>query len=75
MTEQLKFCLNIVKDLLHKRNMVKLRYLFSKKFFVFCFLIKSFVWPFSKPVDVKSLNLSDYYQIIKKPMDLGTVKV
>ncbi|CAF0868296.1 unnamed protein product [Adineta steineri] len=55
MTEQLKFCLNIVKDLLHKKNM-------------------TFVWPFAKPVDVKNLNLSDYYQIIKKPMDLGTVK-
>ncbi|CAF1426806.1 unnamed protein product [Adineta ricciae] len=55
MTEQLKFCLNIVKDLLNKKNM-------------------AFVWPFSKPVDVKTLNLSDYYQIIKKPMDLGTVK-
>jgi hypothetical protein len=55
MTEQLKFCLNIIKDLLNKRNM-------------------AFVWPFSKPVDVKNLNLSDYYQIIKKPMDLGTVK-
>jgi hypothetical protein len=34
----------------------------------------SFVWPFAKPVDVENLNLSDYYQIIKKPMDLGTVK-
>jgi len=55
MTEQLKFCQNIVKDLLNKRNM-------------------AFVWPFSKPVDVKQLNLADYYQIIKKPMDLGTVK-
>ncbi|UJR31272.1 hypothetical protein I4U23_018772 [Adineta vaga] len=55
MTEQLKFCLNIVKDLLHKKNL-------------------AFVWPFAKPVDVKTLNLSDYYQIIKKPMDLGTAK-
>lgn len=55
MTEQLKFCQHIVKDLLNKRNM-------------------GFVWPFSKPVDVKNLNLSDYHQIIKKPMDLGTVK-
>ncbi len=73
MTEQLKFCLNIVKDLLHKRNMVKFNYLFFYSLF-FSF-IKAFVWPFSKPVDVKNLNLSDYYVIIKKPMDLGTVKV
>jgi hypothetical protein len=56
MTEQLKFCLSIIKDLFHKKNL-------------------SFVWPFAKPVDVENLNLPDYYQIIKKPMDLGTVKV
>jgi len=55
MTEQLKFCMNIVKELLHKKNL-------------------PFVWPFAKPVDVKSLNLSDYHLIVKKPMDLGTVK-
>ncbi|CAF3613857.1 unnamed protein product [Rotaria sp. Silwood1] len=55
MTEQLKYCVSIIKDLLHKKNM-------------------PFVWPFAKPVDVENLNLPDYYQIIKKPMDLGTVK-
>lgn len=55
MTEQLKFCLSIIKDLLHKKHM-------------------AFVWPFAKPVDVESLKLTDYHQIIKKPMDLGTVK-
>ncbi|CAF1677278.1 unnamed protein product, partial [Adineta ricciae] len=55
MTEQLKYCLSIVKDLLHKKNL-------------------SFVWPFAKPVDVENLNLTDYHLIVKKPMDLGTVK-
>ncbi|CAF3000387.1 unnamed protein product [Rotaria sp. Silwood2] len=55
MTEQLKFCQHIVKELLHKKNL-------------------AFVWPFAKPVDVKNLNLSDYHLIVKKPMDLGTVK-
>ncbi|CAF4012893.1 unnamed protein product [Adineta steineri] len=55
MTEQLKYCLSIIKDLLNKKNL-------------------SFVWPFAKPVDVENLNLLDYYTIIKKPMDLGTVK-
>lgn len=29
---------------------------------------------FSKPVDVQGLKLRDYHQIIKQPMDLGTVK-
>lgn len=29
---------------------------------------------FSEPVDVQGLKLHDYYQIIKQPMDLGTVK-
>lgn len=31
-------------------------------------------WVFNKPVDVERLRLYDYYQIIKHPMDLGTIK-
>ncbi|KAH7416407.1 hypothetical protein KP509_14G090300 [Ceratopteris richardii] len=31
-------------------------------------------WPFMKPVDVEGLNLHDYYDVIKKPMDLGTIR-
>lgn len=31
-------------------------------------------WVFNTPVDVKGLGLHDYYTIIKRPMDLGTVK-
>ncbi|KAK7504356.1 hypothetical protein BaRGS_00004222, partial [Batillaria attramentaria] len=31
-------------------------------------------WPFYKPVDAEKLGLLDYHDIIKKPMDLGTVK-
>ncbi|GAB4849410.1 hypothetical protein Ancab_004207 [Ancistrocladus abbreviatus] len=31
-------------------------------------------WVFNQPLDVKSLGLHDYYEIIKHPMDLGTVK-
>ncbi|XP_053511519.1 bromodomain testis-specific protein [Artibeus jamaicensis] len=34
----------------------------------------SFSWPFQKPVDAEKLNLPDYYTIIKKPMDLSTIK-
>ncbi|MQM09864.1 hypothetical protein Taro_042746 [Colocasia esculenta] len=33
-----------------------------------------FGWVFNSPVDVKGLGLHDYYNIIKHPMDLGTVK-
>jgi hypothetical protein len=33
-----------------------------------------FSWPFQQPVDTIKLNLPDYHKIIKKPMDLGTVK-
>ncbi|KAL2944525.1 Transcription factor GTE4 [Bienertia sinuspersici] len=31
-------------------------------------------WVFNQPVDVKRLGLHDYFDIIKHPMDLGTVK-
>ncbi|WOL17367.1 transcription factor GTE1 [Canna indica] len=30
--------------------------------------------PFMNPVDVKGLGLDDYYEVIKKPMDIGTIK-
>jgi len=33
-----------------------------------------YAWPFYQPVDVKDLGLDDYFDIIKKPMDLGTAK-
>lgn len=35
----------------------------------------AYAWPFYKPVDVKALGLHDYHDIIKHPMDLGTIKV
>jgi hypothetical protein len=31
-------------------------------------------WPFHLPVDTVKLRLPDYFTIIKKPMDLGTIK-
>ena len=31
-------------------------------------------WVFNSPVDVKGLGLHDYYSIIKRPMDFGTIK-
>jgi hypothetical protein len=31
-------------------------------------------WPFHSPVDTVKLRLPDYFTIIKKPMDLGTIK-
>ena len=31
-------------------------------------------WPFEEPVDPKALKLGDYKKIVKKPMDLGTVR-
>lgn len=34
-----------------------------------------YAWPFYKPVDAEMLGLRDYHDIIKKPMDLGTVKM
>eukprot|EP00112_Aurelia_sp_Birch-Aquarium-sp1_P016040 Seg36.4 transcript_id=Seg36.4/GoldUCD/mRNA.D3Y31 product="Bromodomain testis-specific protein" protein_id=Seg36.4/GoldUCD/D3Y31 len=34
----------------------------------------SYAWPFHNPVDTVKLNLPDYYDIIKVPMDLGSIK-
>lgn len=33
-----------------------------------------FAWPFHIPVDHIKLNLPDYHDVIKHPMDLGTIK-
>merc|ERR1719186_267296 len=41
--------------------------MFSKKH-------SAYAWPFYKPVDTEQLDLHEYKQVIKKPMDLGTVK-
>uniref|UniRef100_A0A8D2JJ72 Bromodomain testis associated n=1 Tax=Varanus komodoensis TaxID=61221 RepID=A0A8D2JJ72_VARKO len=35
----------------------------------------AYAWPFYKPVDVTALGLEDYHDVIKYPMDLGTIKV
>lgn len=35
----------------------------------------AYAWPFYKPVDAEALELHDYHEIIKLPMDLSTVKV
>merc|ERR1711963_796210 len=55
LTEQMKYCSAIVKELTAKKH-------------------QTYAWPFLKPVDAEGLGLLDYYDIIKKPMDLGTVK-
>ncbi|XP_016410263.1 bromodomain-containing protein 3-like isoform X4 [Sinocyclocheilus rhinocerous] len=34
----------------------------------------AYAWPFYKPVDADALELHDYHEIIKYPMDLSTVK-
>ncbi|KAM4634300.1 bromodomain-containing protein 3a isoform 2-T3 [Polymixia lowei] len=33
-----------------------------------------FAWPFYQPVDIVKLGLPDYHNIIKTPMDMGTIK-
>lgn len=37
-------------------------------------LFQNYAWPFYQPVDAELLGLHDYHDIIKKPMDFGTVK-
>ncbi|XP_020696646.1 transcription factor GTE9-like [Dendrobium catenatum] len=33
-----------------------------------------YAWVFNKPVDVVKLNIPDYFTVIKRPMDLGTIQ-
>uniref|UniRef100_A0A8R1DW70 Bromo domain-containing protein n=1 Tax=Caenorhabditis japonica TaxID=281687 RepID=A0A8R1DW70_CAEJA len=35
---------------------------------------ESFTFPFRYPVDAAALGLSDYHEVVKKPMDLATMK-
>lgn len=35
---------------------------------------QEYSWIFNTPVDPFKLNLPDYFEIVKKPMDLGTIK-
>ena len=32
-----------------------------------------YAWPFLEPVDTVALNIPDYHDVVKQPMDLGTV--
>ncbi len=38
-------------------------------------MFQIYAWPFLQAVDAEKLGLRDYHDIIKKPMDLGTMKV
>lgn len=42
---------------------------------VYAFLGRPESSPFSEPVDWKNLGLMDYPSLVKKPMDLGTIRV
>ncbi|XP_054448031.1 bromodomain testis-specific protein [Pteronotus mesoamericanus] len=54
-TEQLRHCSEILKEMLSKKHY-------------------SYAWPFYNPVDVNGLGLHNYYDVVKNPMDLGTIK-
>ena len=68
-----------VSGVLHHYNMYCLHFtllvehdLMRKAFFVF---VQGYAWPFYKPVDANLLGLHDYHEMIKKPMDLGSIRV
>ena len=54
---------------------VQLRYCLSVVKDFFSKKHQAYAWPFYNPVDVKGLGLHDYYDIVKQPMDLTTIKV
>lgn len=35
----------------------------------------AYAWPFYNPIEATALELENYHDIIKYPMDLGTIKV
>ena len=48
---------------------------FFEVLFIFqIFLEHPLSWPFLAPVDVVGLGIPDYLDVIKKPMDLGTIQ-
>ena len=47
--------------------------LFIKNNIIKAVMKHKMAWPFCKPVDSVKLGLPDYFKIIKRPMDLGTV--
>lgn len=34
-----------------------------------------YAWPFNQPVDPIALGIPNYFDVIKEPMDLGTIQV
>jgi hypothetical protein len=61
MTEQLKFCLNIVKDLLHKKHMVKFKHFFY--FIINLFFLSRHL--FGHFLNLSMLKISIYLIIIQ----------
>ena len=55
LNSELRFCLNLWKELTSKKS-------------------SGDAWPFMEPVDYVKLNLTDYPEIVKHPMDLSTIK-
>ncbi|KAK8773820.1 hypothetical protein V5799_011648 [Amblyomma americanum] len=70
LTEQMKYCNSILKELFAKKHAGpsprRPRRAQQPR--------PGYAWPFYKPVDAELLGLHDYHEIIKHPMDLGTVK-
>ncbi|KAK1339800.1 hypothetical protein QTO34_018357 [Cnephaeus nilssonii] len=62
---QQQYKVKVTEPLRHCSEILK--ELFAKKHF-------SYAWPFYNPVDVNALGLHNYYDIVKNPMDLGTIK-
>jgi len=75
----MQYCASVLKELLSKKHAVStcasvasaMQYIVA---YTKLDLFQNFAWPFYKRVDAESLGLHDYYEMIKHPMDLGTMK-
>jgi hypothetical protein len=59
-----------------KRKTVHLSPILKKCYAIITSMRKhSMAWPFNEPVDPIKLNIPDYFDFIKHPMDFGTIAV
>ncbi|XP_067125619.1 bromodomain-containing protein 3-like isoform X3 [Centruroides vittatus] len=74
LSEQMKYCNSLLKELFAKKHALKGGDNGLDSSAAYIRANMGYAWPFYKPVDAKLLDLPDYHEVIKHPMDLETIK-